>query len=547
MVDRTLYWDLNQSRTFDYVQDSKDTLKAIAQMMGDVLGETTTVVSGLAATASAPASLSINLAAGSIYQLAPIDATANGAIAQDTTQVLQQGIIGAQTIVLSTAGITAGQSQWQLIEAQFSQTDIIRPGDPNGGLLFFYDANNVSQPFQGPGGSGTTTPTVRQGVVTVGVITGAAAATGSEVPPQPTPGWTPLYLVDLSFGQTQIQQSQIQAAAPSAGTGVPNTYPRAPFLAGLLSSHHGGVPGQAPKIDLTREVTGLLPLANMVAVRTIVFGPLTLYVNSNPAIGNDLNNGLSPAAPFLTIQQALNYVYYLYDFNGNACTIKCADGTYAVSPGPNAWAVAFSGLPVGMRPGSLALIGNTTLPQNCVISVTNGNGIYAGNGSYVTVEGFTITASGTNQNLYQTLGYGVYCDTAAWMYLTNCIIGSCGTGQISQGNGGIMTTGVSGSLTLTGTTEYALLAQGAGGQLWCVGATFNVTGLIVTSAFASAFQGGILAALANTFIGAATVTGPKYLTSAGSLINTNGGGANYFPGSLPGNGANPAGNYGYYS
>ena len=539
MVDRTLYWDLNQSRTFDYVQDSKDTLKALAQMMGDVLGETSTVVSGLAATASAPASLSINLAAGSIYQLAPIDATANGAFAQDTTQVLQQGIIGAQTIVLSTASIAAGQSQWQLIEAQFSQTDIIRPGDPNGGLLFFFNANNVGQPFQGPGGAGTTTPTVRQGIVTVQVITGAAAATGSEVPPQPTPGWTPLYLVDLSFGQTQITQTQIQAAAPSAGTGVPTTYPYAPFLAGLLDSHHGGVPGQAPKIDLSKEVTGLLPLANMVAVRQVVHGPLTLYVN--PVSGSDFNNGLSPSAPYLTIQAAINAVYYTYDFNGNYCTIKCADGTYAVNPGPSSWACVFSGLPIGMRPGQLSLIGNTTLPQNCVLAVTNGNGILASQGAYVNVEGFTVTASGQNSGLFSVLGYGVYCDSAAYMVLTNCIIGSCGTAQLSQGNGGIMTTGLSGSVTLTGTTAYAMLAQGCGGQIWVVGATFTVNGLICTSSFAASYDAGVLSAVGNTWIG--TATGPKYAIASGGVINVGGGGANYFPGSLPGNGTIESGGY----
>jgi hypothetical protein len=542
LVDRTLFWDLNQSRTFDYVQDSKDTLKAIAQMMGDVLGETTTVIAGLAATASSPASLSINLAAGAIYQLAPIDATANGAFAQDTTQVLQQGIIGAQTIVLSTAGISAGRSQWQLIEAQFSQTDIIRPGDPNGGLLFFFDADNVSQPFQGPGGAGTTTPTVRQGIVTVQVITGAAAATGSEVPPQPTPGWTPLYLVDLSFGQTQITQTQIQAAAPSAGTGVPNTYPYAPFLAGLLDSHHGGVPGQAPKIDLAREVTGLLPLGNMVAVRTVVFGPMTIYVNPNPAIGSDVNNGLSPSAPFRTIQAAINTVYYKYDFNGNPCNIQCADGTYAVSPGANAWAVSFSGMPMGMRAGQLSLTGNTIFPQNCVISVSNGNGVLAGQGAYLVIKGFTIAASGNNQALFNVMGYGILADSAAYILMDHCIIGSCGTTQISQGNGGIMTTGNGGTITLTGSTQYALLAQGCGGQVWCVGATFTVTGLNCAAAFANATCAGVVSATAMTFIGGGTVTGPKFVCIDGGTISVNGGGINYFPGSAAG--TNVSGYYG---
>ena len=95
MVNRTLFWDENQSRTFDYVQDSIDTMIGISQLAGDVLGQTATVVSGLAATASDPASLSISIAAGSIYQLADIDATTDGAISQNTTQILQQGIVGA--------------------------------------------------------------------------------------------------------------------------------------------------------------------------------------------------------------------------------------------------------------------------------------------------------------------------------------------------------------------------------------------------------------------------------------------------------------------
>ena len=106
MVNRTLFWDENQSRTFDYVQDSIDTMIGISQLAGDVLGQTATVVSGLAATASDPASLSISLAAGSIYQLADIDATTDGAISQNTTQILQQGIVGAQTITLETTGLS---------------------------------------------------------------------------------------------------------------------------------------------------------------------------------------------------------------------------------------------------------------------------------------------------------------------------------------------------------------------------------------------------------------------------------------------------------
>lgn len=297
-MDRTLYWDENQSRTFDYVQDSIDTLKAVSQLAGDLLGSTATVVSGLAATAAAPATLSISLAAGSIYQLADIDATTDGALAQNTAQILQQGIVGAQTITLQTTGMAAGQSQWQLIEAQFSQNDIVRPGDPNGGLLFFYNSANASSPFEGPGGDGATTPTMRQALVTVQVVTGAAATTGSEVPPTPSPGWTPLYLIDLSYGQTQITGAQIHAAAPSVGTGVPNTYPAAPFLAGLTNSHHGGVAGQAPKIKLGSEVQGTLPMANLLSSDTYgQVSAMQIYTGAASPNGNVAGNAASSSTP----------------------------------------------------------------------------------------------------------------------------------------------------------------------------------------------------------------------------------------------------------
>ena len=39
--------------------------------------------------------------------------------------------------------------------------------------------------------------------MTIQVITGSPATTGSETPPSPSEGWTPLYLVDLSYGQTR--------------------------------------------------------------------------------------------------------------------------------------------------------------------------------------------------------------------------------------------------------------------------------------------------------------------------------------------------------
>jgi hypothetical protein len=260
-MNRTIIYSQEQPRSFDFVQWEHDVLLGLGFSIQDLLGGTTTVLSGFAGTQTTVASLTINLAAGRVYQVASADAVSVGAITQDLTQIVQQGFYAAAQITLSTAGIAAGQSRWALVEAQFSQSDVVRPGDPNGGIPPFYNSANPSQPLNGQGGLGLQSPTERSTLAVIQVITGAAATTGSEVPPTVTGGWVPLYLIDLAYGQTQITTAQILTAGPSVGTNVPSNYPYAPFLAGLLASHHSGNPGQAPKVNLNNglEVQGTLP------------------------------------------------------------------------------------------------------------------------------------------------------------------------------------------------------------------------------------------------------------------------------------------------
>ena len=251
-MDRTIISPLEQARDFDYVEGNHDTLIGLAATMEDALGSVGTVVSGLAATPASPASMVVNIGAGRIYQLAAADATADGSIPQDLTMILQQGLAAPQTVSLTTTGLSSGQSRWVLIQATFSQVDAIRANDPTGGSINFYNAANPSQP------NVATVNTVRQGLCDISVVYGAIATTGSEVPPSASAGNVGLYYIDLTYGQTQITSGDILVAGPSVGAGVPY----APFLAGLLNSHHGGIPGQAPQIKLGSEVQGVLPVAN---------------------------------------------------------------------------------------------------------------------------------------------------------------------------------------------------------------------------------------------------------------------------------------------
>lgn len=260
-MNRSILYDQEQGRDFDFLGFEHDVLLGLGFSVQDILGQTTTVISGFAATPTGPATLTINLAAGRCYQQADADATAVGDIPQDTSVIEQQGFYAGATVTLVPPAV-AGQSQWNLIEAQFSQSDIVRANDPNGGIPPFYNAANPSEPLNGQGNLGDVSPTERASLCIIQVIQGVSATTGSEAPPSPTSGWVPLYLVDLTNGQTQITSGEILVAGPSVGLNVPSNYPAAPFLAGLLSSHHSGAPGQAPKISLTSEVMGVLPFAN---------------------------------------------------------------------------------------------------------------------------------------------------------------------------------------------------------------------------------------------------------------------------------------------
>ncbi len=296
-MNRTIYYSGEQLRSFDLLWSERDSLAALSSLEIMLAGQTTTVVNGLTAAQTSPTSLSVTLTQGIIAQQGVMDSTSFGSLSADADVVQQIGFAAAQSVLFTTAGLSAGQSRWALIEAQFAQVDVIRPGDPTGGLLNYYNSANPTQPLQGPGGNGQTQSTERQATISVRVVYGSPATTGSEVPPNVDSGWVGLYLVDLTFGQSTITTGQILVAGPSVGANVPSNYPVAPFMAGLLNAHHNGAAGQAPQIDLTAEVKNTLPLTRLPASNTIGGGLAVFKLHAgNPngsVAGNAAVNGSS--------------------------------------------------------------------------------------------------------------------------------------------------------------------------------------------------------------------------------------------------------------
>ena len=100
-MDRQLVYPGATPRAADQLQQNKSTMIALGYFMQAVLGSSV-AVDGLAVTPTIPASLSVNVATGSLYSLQNVDNTAYGVLAADTAdQIVKQGIPLLATTPLS--------------------------------------------------------------------------------------------------------------------------------------------------------------------------------------------------------------------------------------------------------------------------------------------------------------------------------------------------------------------------------------------------------------------------------------------------------------
>lgn len=209
-MDRQIIYSGQVPQTTDLLSTNKQTMIALAKLCSDLFG-TASLVSGLACVPTSPASMSVNINPGQIYQLANVDGTAYSAIPLDTTHsILKQGILmDAQSFALTAPG-TVGFSQNYLIQATYLDNDI------NNTVLPYYNSANPSQAFNGPGGNGTSQPTTRAGQVSLQLVAGTAATTGSQTTPAVTTGYVGLWVITVANGQSTITSSNITqyAGAP---------------------------------------------------------------------------------------------------------------------------------------------------------------------------------------------------------------------------------------------------------------------------------------------------------------------------------------------
>jgi hypothetical protein len=220
-MDRNIVYPGSIPLDADILNLNRNAMTGIAALTAAALGSGT-VVDGLACTATSPASLTVNVAAGSITQLTAMDANAYGSLGIDTAdQIVKTGINLQPTSFTLTPPTASGNSINYLIEAAFSETDA------DAVVLPYVDAANPSLPYSGPDNSGAAQNTQRIQRVQLQLKPGAAAPSGLQATPAVDVGWVGLYVITVNYGQAAIHNAAISTyvGAPFIGYKLPSLRP----------------------------------------------------------------------------------------------------------------------------------------------------------------------------------------------------------------------------------------------------------------------------------------------------------------------------------
>jgi hypothetical protein len=294
-MDRTLVYPSEQPTDTLWLTAERNKMLAIGYLAQGMLG-TSTAVDGLGCIPTVPASLAVQVLPGSIYQQEPVDSSSYASLGIDTVdQVIKQGIIQPITSLTLTPPGTAGQALNYLIEASILEQDAVPI------VLSYFNSANPSIPFTGPGGSGTSQPTIRQCTLSLVAKAGVAATAGSQVTPAPDAGYVGLWVVVVANGATALTSAQI------------SQYPAAPFISVKLPQVptwvQGGTwdwatdTGTANQIIVTMNpVPPNIPAGFTIKVKKASpssTGGMTIIVNGAPAVAvvNTDGSALTSAIP----------------------------------------------------------------------------------------------------------------------------------------------------------------------------------------------------------------------------------------------------------
>lgn len=241
--------------------------------------------------------------------------------------------------------------------------------------------------------------------------------------------------------------------------------------------------------------------------RDVLTANRTYHVRTD---GSDSNTGLvdSAGGAFLTIQKAIDAVAAL-DLSIFQATIQIKDGTFTVALQLKPY--------VGALPPIIQ--GNNATPANVLLNVA-GTSISNDAGGVWKVRDLKLQSGQS----------GLNAKNGGDIRFQNIDFGACAHHIRADSQSRIVATG---NCTISGAATYHAYSNG-GTISYGVGSfTFTLSGSQTYSIFAIATNMGFIDAAFTTFTGG-TISGTRYLSQRNSMIDTNGGGANFFPGSAAG-------------
>jgi hypothetical protein len=231
--------------------------------------------------------------------------------------------------------------------------------------------------------------------------------------------------------------------------------------------------------------------------------------------GNDANNGLTPATAKKTIQAAVDTAWS-FPPSQFTITIHVADGTYPenvetpTTPGP-----------------PVIITGNAGTPGNVIVNATS-NAFQVSGPNALTVQNLRASVSGANSAIFSAINGGILttintesgaAPSSSWVFL-----GSSGTV-------------LPGTHRFTASVGYMFAAYRGGNCALQAGSVFTIAGAITVTDSAIAVSNGSIevpGASVPVFSNPGFVTGAKYVAQLNGVINTQGAGVNYFPGTVAG-------------
>jgi hypothetical protein len=253
---------------------------------------------------------------------------------------------------------------------------------------------------------------------------------------------------------------------------------------------------------------------SVLGVREVLTANRTYFVRTN---GNDSNTGLANTAggAFLTIQKAIDTVAGL-DMSTFDVTIQVADGTYS---GPTT-------LKKTLGSGTVIIQGNGASPASVLISTT----------AATCFLGLDMASVYTIKDLEMrttTSGHGINVEGPGLVQVTNIRCGPKAANGAHLRTVGTGTIKAIGSYEVSGSAGFHLLTGYLGNIILNFGITVTYSG---TPAFgvANVYTDALSYIQGSLATQSGVATGTRFIATLNGVINTGGGGANFWPGSVAG-------------